>query len=145
MRDDSVLLGELAEEFSARVRAGQMPKVEEYAARHPALAQRIRALFPTLMLLEGLAGGGAQPASTPLGPGSHFGPYRVERLIGRGGMGVVYLAVHQALNRPVALKVLPSTGLEQPGQLERFLREAQIAAGLHHSNIVPVFDVGQVA
>ena len=45
MLDDSVLLGQLAEEFSARVRQGQMPDLEEYAGRYPALAERIRALF----------------------------------------------------------------------------------------------------
>ena len=57
MPDDSVLLGELAEQFSARVRQGQLPDVEEYAGAHPVLADRIRELFPTLMLLEGMAGG----------------------------------------------------------------------------------------
>lgn len=56
MSDDSVLLGQLAEEFSGRVRRGELPSVEEYAARHPPLAERIRALFPTLMLLEDMAG-----------------------------------------------------------------------------------------
>jgi hypothetical protein len=50
---DSVMLGELAEEFSRRVRQGQLPEIEEYAVRHPNLAERIRALFPTLLLLEG--------------------------------------------------------------------------------------------
>jgi serine/threonine protein kinase/WD40 repeat protein len=146
MPDESVLLGELAEEFAARVRAGQMPAVEEYAERHPALADRIRALFPTLMLLEGLAAGG--PAATTgagaaLGSGAAFGGYRIEAVLGRGGMGVVYEAVHLALGRRVALKVLPVAGPRPAAQLERFLREAQTAAGLHHTNIVPVFDVGQ--
>src|SRR5262245_31039642 len=144
MTEDSALLGELAEEFTAQVRAGRLPRVEDFAARHPALADRIRALFPTLMLLEGLAGGDAPPAPAALSPGAVFGPYRVVREVGRGGMGVVYEAVHQALNRRVALKVLPVHNA-RPGQLERFLREAQTAAGLHHTNIVPVFDVGQVA
>ncbi len=146
MPDDSVLLGELAEEFTARVRRGEMPAVEEYADRYPALAERIRALFPTLLLLEGMAAGGAaaSPAApgADLAPGSTFGGYRIVREVGRGGMGVVYEAVHLALQRRVALKVLPLRG---PGAapLERFFREARTAAGLHHTNIVPVFDVGQ--
>jgi WD40 repeat protein/serine/threonine protein kinase len=147
MADESVLLGQLAEEFAARVRQGQMPAIEEYAARHPALAERVRALFPTLMLLEGMAAGGqaaADGSSTELRPGSVFGAYRIERPIGKGGMGVVYEAVHLALGRRVALKVLPVEGPRQATHLERFLREAQTAAGLHHTNIVPVFDVGQV-
>src|SRR5262249_8949363 len=144
MIDVSALLGQLAEEFTARVRAGELPAVEEYAARHPAVAERIRALFPTLLLLEGLANGTPAAATAELTPGSTFGAYRIEREIGRGGMGVVYEAVHLALNRRVALKVLPVQGAQAARQLERFLREAQTAASLHHTNIVPVFDVGQV-
>jgi serine/threonine protein kinase/WD40 repeat protein len=143
MLDTSVLLGQLAEEFTARVRAGEMPAVEDYAARHPAVAERIRALFPTLLLLEGLANGTPAAAPVELTAGSTFGAYRIEREIGRGGMGVVYEAVHLTLNRRVALKVLPVQGAHAARQLERFLREAQTAASLHHTNIVPVFDVGQ--
>jgi serine/threonine protein kinase len=151
MPDDSVVLGRLAEEYSTRVRRGELPDLEEYAARHPDLAGRIRALFPTLLLLEGMAAGagptgGPPPPAGPgeLPPGAVFGAYRVEREIGRGGMGVVYEAVHLALDRRVALKVLPVRGPGQARHLERFLREARTAAGLHHTNIVPVFDVGQV-
>jgi WD40 repeat protein/serine/threonine protein kinase/tetratricopeptide (TPR) repeat protein len=147
MPDDSILLGELAEQFSARVRQGQMPDVEEYAVAHPLIAARIRELFPTLMLLEGMAAGVQRqaPIVGELAAGEIFGAYRIEREIGRGGMGLVYQATHLALNKRVALKVLPIQGPRQAGQLERFLREAKTAAGLHHTNIVPVFDVGQVA
>jgi serine/threonine protein kinase/WD40 repeat protein len=146
MPDESLILGQLAEEYTARVRQGQLPDLDDYATRHPQLAERIRALFPTLLLLEGLANGtaGATPqAAARLAPGTILGPYRIKREIGRGGMGVVYEAVHQVLDRRVALKVLRAEGLEG-GALERFLREAQTAAGLHHTNIVPVFDLGQV-
>src|SRR5690348_13876712 len=113
MTDDSVVLGQLAEEFAAEVRRGRLPVVEEYATRHPALADRIRALFPTLLLLEGLAGGAAaeeapaRPDSAELLPGALFGAYRIEREVGRGGMGIVYEAFHLTLGRRVALKVLP--------------------------------------
>src|SRR5262249_34926720 len=124
---------------SSRVRQGQNPSVEEYALRHPELAARIRELFPTLLLLEG-AGAGVADLPT----GRAFGRYRVEREIGRGGRGVVHLAVHQARQKPVALKVLAHGAPSDARSLERFLREARTAAGLHHTNIVPVFDVGQV-
>jgi serine/threonine protein kinase len=148
MPDDSLLLGQLAEEFTTRMRQGQLPSLDEYATRHPHLAERVRALFPTLLLLEGLSNvtpaGAAPPAAPELAAGTVLGAYRIEREIGRGGMGVVYEAVHQVLDRRVALKVLRAHGLEG-GTLERFLREAQTAAGLHHTNIVPVFDLGQVA
>jgi serine/threonine protein kinase len=71
-----------------------------------------------------------------------LGPYRIIRPVGHGGMGVVYEAVHTGLDKRVALKVL-THGLVAD-RLERFLREARTAAGLHHTNIVPVFDAGQV-
>src|SRR5262245_2282846 len=146
MSDESALLGELAEEFTLRVREGRAPDLEEYARAHPALADRIRELFPALLLLEGMAGGRTGPApggSPAIAPGQTFGAYRIEGEVGRGGMGVVYAATHRALGKRVALKVLPVRGPREAGQLERFLREAQTAAGLHHTNIVPVFDVGQ--
>lgn len=70
-----------------------------------------------------------------------LGPYRIVRPVGRGGMGIVYEAVHVGLDKRVALKVLPR-GLARE-RLDRFLREARTAAALHHTNIVPVFDVGE--
>jgi tetratricopeptide (TPR) repeat protein len=156
MADASVVLGELAEVFTRQVRQGELPDIEAFARQHPELAERIRELFPTLLVLEGLAGA-AGPSSAPgtaaapdragtgLAAGAAFGGYRIEREVGRGGMGIVYEAVHVALRKRVALKVLPIGGPQEAGQLERFLREARTAAGLHHTNIVPVFDIGQVS
>jgi serine/threonine protein kinase len=71
-----------------------------------------------------------------------IGEFRLIREIGRGGMGIVYEAHQASLNRRVALKVLSLVGTLDSKQRERFLREAQAAAHLHHTNIVPVFAVG---
>jgi tetratricopeptide (TPR) repeat protein len=141
---DEALLAELAEEFTDRIRAGEPVDIlEEYGRSHPGLAERIRELFPMLALLEGTTGAPA-PTESGLPPGHGFGRYRIEREIGRGGMGVVYRAVHLPLGKRVALKLLPSLGAAEPGKVERFLREARTGAALHHTNIVPVFDVGRV-
>jgi serine/threonine-protein kinase len=71
--------------------------------------------------------------------------YDVEREVGRGGMGVVYRAIELQLRRPVALKVLPPELALGPSVVERFEREAQMAAALDHPNIIPIYRVGQSA
>ncbi len=79
-----------------------------------------------------------------LSPGDTFGLYRIEREIGRGGMAIVYLAYHQWLDRPVALKVLRSEFQQDQELVARFLVEARSAARLEHPNIVAVYDAGVV-
>src|SRR6516165_2481619 len=76
-------------------------------------------------------------------PLQQVGDYQILREVGRGGMGVVYEAQQLSLGRHVAIKVLPSHALLDPRQLGRFQREARSAARLHHTNIVPVFGVGE--
>jgi len=71
--------------------------------------------------------------------------YRIVKELGRGGMGIVYHAEDQVLQRPVAYKVLPSAIREDPKCLDDFLREARIAASLQHPNIVTIYDAGQSA
>ncbi len=79
------------------------------------------------------------PVDLPRVPG-----YRVDAVLGQGGMGVVYKAWHLRLNRPVALKMLLSGPYARPQELERFLREAEAVAALHHPSIVQVHDAGEV-
>jgi serine/threonine-protein kinase len=72
------------------------------------------------------------------------GRYSLERELGRGGMGIVFLARDVALDRPVAIKLLPPAMAAQPALRQRFLREAQLAARLSHPNIIPIFAVDEV-
>ncbi|HJQ20743.1 MAG TPA: serine/threonine-protein kinase [Gemmatimonadaceae bacterium] len=73
------------------------------------------------------------------------GEYSLQRELGRGGMGIVYLARDVQLDRDVAIKVLPAHLARSPEARERFLREARLAAGLSHPHIVPIHRVGDVA
>jgi len=73
-----------------------------------------------------------------------IGKYKIERLIGRGGMGEVYQAFDPALGRFIALKMLRSIALDDTNARERFIREAQSAGGLRHPNIVTIYDLGEV-
>jgi serine/threonine protein kinase len=145
------VLERLAEEFVERHRRGERPALSEYADRHPDLAADIRDLFPALVQIEHL-----KPAAGDLtgafvaesGPAAdhtpeRLGEYRILRQVGQGGMGVVYEAEQESLGRHVALKVLPRQALLKATYLERFRREAKAAANLHHTNIVPVFGVGE--
>jgi eukaryotic-like serine/threonine-protein kinase len=138
------LLGQIADEFTERLNRGEQPDIEEYARRYPPLAAVLRQVLPALLLLrvsgaDPPAAGGA--AGEPPAAG-YLGDYRILREVGRGGMGVVYEAVQVSLNRRVALKVLPFAAALDPKQLQRFQNEAQAAAHLHHTNIVPVFGIG---
>jgi serine/threonine protein kinase/Flp pilus assembly protein TadD len=144
-------IGSLAEEFVERFRRGERPSITEYCQRHSDLAPRIRRLFPSLVLIEQLAPNPGASHDGPLFPGHQLGRaapeeidgYRIIREIGRGGMGVVYEAVQESLGRHVALKILPLHVAQDEKSLERFRSEARAAARLHHTNIVPVFGVGQ--
>lgn len=73
-----------------------------------------------------------------------IGQYRILKLLGRGGMGVVYLAVHEALQRQVAIKVLPGARFNDPEAVARLLREARIGAKLSHPGICQTLDAGQI-
>jgi eukaryotic-like serine/threonine-protein kinase len=80
--------------------------------------------------------------SGPLAPGTEIGSYRVETLIGAGGMGTVYRAQDTKLNRPVAIKFL-SDNLADAGARRRFQQEARMASALNHPHILTVHDAGE--
>lgn len=74
--------------------------------------------------------------------GSKFGRYSIVRLIGVGGMGAVYEAMHESLKKRVALKTLHPTFAKNPEIRQRFLREGELASRIHHANVVDVTDFG---
>lgn len=84
-----------------------------------------------------------RPSRGDLPLGTEFAGYRIEAVLGRGGMSVVYLAEHLGLGRKVALKLLaPQLGVDDRFR-ERFVRESRIAAGMEHPNIVPIYEAGE--
>lgn len=78
-------------------------------------------------------------------PGQTIGPLVIERLLGRGGMGEVWLGRQTALGRPVAIKVIAGHLTERPGTIERFAREAACLARLNHPQIVTIYEYGEHA
>jgi serine/threonine protein kinase len=141
---DDFLLAKLADECIATIRSGKVPDPEVYAVGHPHLAERIRELFATLKALEGIAGAEAhEDSSSMLAPGVILGKYRVEHEIGRGGMGVIYLAEDVLLNRKVALKLLTDAFKRNPERMTRFEREARLLASLNHPNIAAIYGLEQ--
>jgi serine/threonine protein kinase/Flp pilus assembly protein TadD len=158
-------LHDLLVAYLEAVEAGQAPAREEWLARHPEFAAELAEFFASRDALDGLAplrDVARAAAGTPPGPGAgngspepvpvsahglpglgRLGDFRLIREVGRGGMGVVYEAEQVSLRRRVALKVLPFAATMDPRQLQRFHNEAQAAACLHHTNIVPVYAVGQ--
>ena len=137
----------VAEDFLERCRRGESPSISEYAARYPEHALAIRKLLPSVAMMEQLKRRQRllrEKEDHPAGPmPDRLGEFRLIRELGRGGMGIVYEAVQESLGRPVALKVIPHHGLLDAKRRQRFQREAQAVAQLHHTNIVPIFAVGE--
>ncbi len=146
----------LAEEFLERCRMGQRPSIQEYATLYPEHEEWILSVFPSLNQLEQArvnhetTWAGTLPAPAPLVIDSVpqlLGDFRLVRVLGQGGMGTVFEAIQESLDRRVAVKVLPldqdAPPQQQAMRVERFRREAEAAARLHHTNIVGVYDSGQ--
>jgi serine/threonine protein kinase/WD40 repeat protein len=150
---DDERVGEAVEAYLAVAEQGRAPDIEEFAGRYAELKDEVKAALEGLELVHGLLGLGSAAGSESgrglgldrrIESGRRIAGYRVVRELGRGGMGTVYEAVHMGLDRPVALKVLGTHAAPDSSARRRFLNEARTAAGLHHTHIVPVFDVGQV-
>jgi hypothetical protein len=139
----------ICDEFERELRAGRSPDWREYIARGDSVHREIlRAELVALDLTyrrecertHADSHGPNLPAESVRGAGP---PFTILRELGRGGMGVVYLALDPRLGRHVALKLLREGSLASQDQLRRFLAEAQAVARMPHPNIVSIFDAGE--
>jgi len=122
-----------------------------FIARYPEFAVELKELFAGQARLEQIAsplrqavqaGKAASQMDATTGPSNPLGDFRIQREVGRGGMGIVYEAEQLSLGRRVALKVLPFAATIDHRHLQRFQNEARAAASLEHPHIVPVYGVG---
>jgi serine/threonine protein kinase len=136
------------QEYLHELEAGRKPDRQKWLALAPELSDALTQCLDGLDLVyQSMPLAKPGPASPwgPAGeaqPASPLGDFQITREIGRGGMGVVYEAIQLSLGRRVALKILPFAATFDNRQLQRFRHEAQAAAQLHHTNIVPVYAVG---
>jgi eukaryotic-like serine/threonine-protein kinase len=154
--DPEALLDLIYSEVLVREQCGEQPGVEEYVRRFPAHENQIRrqfaihaalaseALTPDLPLTTRFAPGGAaeEDTNTAAGAGVRYQPVRYHA---RGGLGEVFVARDQELNRDVALKRMQLGCLGDADSRRRFLLEAEITGRLEHPGIVPVYGLGQDA
>ena len=137
--DVALRIDELVAEYTQEVDSDPQTTPEQFAARQDDV--------PTGPLLEALRGAGLLDRTTrrgsgPFAAGTRVGPYRIDGVIGRGGMGIVYEAREEELGRDVALKAMDALDTDERTRA-RFAREARAAASLDHSAIVPVFGSGE--
>ncbi len=132
-------LTEILDEYLRRIESGSIPDRSELLAANPDLGEALEEYLSKLQELNHLVTGDA-PSSEIIG--KQLGDFKLLRELGRGGMGVVYLAQQISLDRKVAVKLLPFASLLEPKYIERFKNEARAAAQLEHPNIVPVYAVG---
>lgn len=140
----AIATDEFLNEIRVRKRDDATAVIREFADRYPNIRDNIEELFPALIGLERVAQDVEErqlrDCSASALPSFH--DYEIESEIGRGGMGIVYQARQKSLDRVVAIKTLNLDPKVNSVFLQRFQREARIAAALHHSNIVPIYDVG---
>lgn len=152
LANDVHALRELLEaECLTRAAFADMPSREELAGRFPSIAESVdldsikrkaeREEF-ALFLPEVASENSARVAT--ISPGHAFGKYRIDSVLGRGGMGMVYSGHDTMLDRPVAIKVPHQEWMAHPEMAGRFLREARLAAAVEHENLLHIHEVGSV-
>jgi WD40 repeat protein/predicted Ser/Thr protein kinase len=170
MSDGELSVDRVIAQYLEAEQEGRHPDPETYVARYPKHARSLRSFFTnyrrlqtaapamdqrhastlihaateTSKVITGAQGQGSVVISEAVVLPQQFGRYKIERMLGKGGMGAVFLAEDTQLHRKVALKV-PTLALPDDPEIgERFQREARAAATLHHPNICPVHDVGEI-
>ncbi len=131
----AVQLVQVLDQYLEDLRTGKGTSREQLIAAHPELAADLEACLAGLEFIHAAE----SPAA---GRMQVLGDFRIIREVGRGGMGAVFEAEQISLGRRVALKILRFGAVSDPAALERFQREAETVAKLHHTNIVPIFAVG---
>ena len=139
-------LSEIIASYLEAVERGETPDREELLRRHPPLAAELASFLDDHDRLRDMA---SSPETLPLGVARanidlirYFGDYELLDEIARGGMGVVYRARQRTLNRVVAVKTILAGELASDEDVTRFRAEAEAAAALDHSSIVPIYEIG---
>ncbi len=137
MNDTPLSPEDLVEAFLAERRAGAQIDARTFLARYAGAGTSVLDALEAIESLEHASDGGM----LPLTPG-HVGPFRIVRELGRGGMGVVFQAIEEPLERRVALKLLPPELTASPAARSRFHREAALSSRLDHSGICTIYGAG---
>lgn len=141
--DHEELLATLVEEYLAARRQGDAPGLDDFVAEHPECAGELRELLQGMEEMESLSVSTHNAAACPTRYPEALGGYRLLERIGAGGMGTVFRALQESLNREVAVKILSPAWNADSRHCEAFENESRVIAGLHHTNIVEVFGAGQ--
>ena len=140
--DQAEALESLVDAYTELLEAGRAPSVDAFARAHPEHEDALRTVLPALRRMHAVRSDvEAQRDEEPVDVPGQIGPYRVEHLIGRGGMGRVFLA-RDPEDGPVALKLVHPHLVGDDGFLRRFLREAQIGQDVVHPNVVRTLAAG---
>ncbi len=149
-QNDSGELDVLLVEYMQRMDRGEALDREQFIAEHPDAAEGLRAFFADFDAVQSAARcpdpdepRPPDDAGRPLGVVQYLGDYELLRELGRGGMGVVYLARQTSLSRLVAVKMILGKHLDSPESVERFRHEAEAVANLKHPRIVAIHEIGQ--
>lgn len=140
--DSEARLAALTEEYLEQLRQGRASTVESFAAAHPQDAAELRELLPALVEVEGLGQSTAPRVANMTAFPETLGGYRIIERIGCGGMGAVFRAVQESLNREVAVKILSPAWNADAHHCAAFENESRVIARLRHTNIVEIYGAG---